>query len=224
LVAFPAHAFQPDTAVLRRLFEESFARKQHEFGNADRRTAQAARDLGGFLLTLHDTPGASKALTDALAIDEKAFGDSAAQTLEDAATLASVSPPAKAQVLLRRACESPDPTVAGPALTSLATIRIGAGDRAGAAALLTRAVEKAEQIDGKTGTVVALVLNQLASVVDAKEAVPVLQRALDIDKQALGPQHPQTLQDVRRLSTALRQTGRIAEAAQLEAQFKTVAH
>lgn len=224
MAALCAPAYQPDNAAIRRLFEESLARKQQEFGSADPRTAQAARDLGNFLLTLHDTAAAQKALTDAIAMDEKAFGESAAQTLEDVAALAAISPPLKAQPLLKRACESPDPIVAGPALTSLASMRAAAGDRAGAAALLKRAVEKAEMVDGKSGPTVALVLNQLALVVDAREAIPFLERALDIDRQALGPQSAQTIQDVRRLAALLRQTGRAAEAAQLEARFKSAPH
>ena len=215
---------QPDNAVLRRLFEESLDRKQREFGNSDARTAQAARDLGNFLLTLHDTPGAARALTDTVAIDERAFGVSAPQTLEDVATLASISPPAKAEALLRRSCESPDPLVAGLAMTTLASFRVKDGDRAGAAALLRRAVEKAEAVDGQSSVTVALVLTELAQVVDPREAIPALQRALAIEKQALGPQHPQTLQEVRRLAALLRQTGRAAEAAQLEAQFKAASH
>jgi len=200
VAGFLAHAFQPDPATLRRLFEESLARKQREFGEADPRAAQAARDLGNFLLTLHDRPAARRALAAALRGDEKVFGASAAQTLEDAAALASVSPPAEAQPLLRRAAESPDPMVAGPALTSLAVFRRTAGDRAGAAALLRRAVEKAELAGGKESLTVALILNQLALVVDASEAVSLIERALAIDQKKLGPADAQTIQDARRLA------------------------
>jgi hypothetical protein len=214
-----APAFQPDTAMLRRLYEEALFRRQQEFGAADSRTAQAARDLALFDLRAGDKPGARRALADAVRIDEKAFGPAAPQTLEDVATLASLSPRAEAEPLLRRAIESPDATVAGPALTSLAEFRKAAGDRAGAAALLRLAIAKAEAVDGKDGPTVALILNMLALVVEPKEGAALLTRALAIDKAALGPGHPQTLRDVRKLASLLRQTGRTSEAAQLERQF-----
>ena len=205
--------------ALRRLFEESLSRREKQFGLADARTAQAARDLGNFLLTLNDKAGARQALSEAIRIDDKALGVTASQTLEDASALASISPPVLADPLLRRAIESADATVAGPALTSLAQLRLAAGDRAGAAALLRRAVDKAESADGKNGATVALVLDLLAQVVDAKEAIAALQRALEIHRQTLGPRDPRTLNDVRRLAALLRQSGRPAEAAQLEQQF-----
>ena len=218
--AVTAPAFQPDTAMLRRLYEEALSRRQREYGSADARTAQAARDLGLFLYSAADKPSARRAMTDAVRIDEKAFGAAAPETLEDVATLASVSPPAEAEPLLRRAMESPDAAVAGPALTTLAELRKAAGDRAGAAVLFRRALEKAEIVDGKDGPTVPLVLNMLALVVEPKEGVLLLSRALQIDKAALGPSHPQTLRDVRKLSSLLRETGRTGEAMQLEQQFK----
>jgi len=215
-----APAFQPETAMLRRLYEVALSRRQREYGSADARTAQAARDLGLFLYSAGDKPGARRAMADAVRIDQNAFGAAAPRTLEDVATLASVSPPVEAEPLLRRAAESPDATVAGPALTSLAELRKATGDRAGAAALFRRALEKAEIVDGKDGSTVALVLNMLALVVEPKEGVLLLGRALAIDKAALGPSHPQTLGDVRKLAGLLRQTGRTSEATQLERQFK----
>jgi tetratricopeptide (TPR) repeat protein len=213
-------AFQPDIGMIRRLFEESLARKEREYGGADPRTAQAARDLGNFLLALHDAPAARVALAEAVRMDEATFGAGASQTLADVAALASVSPPTEAQTLLRRSAESPDPMVAGPALTSLAALRRAAGDRAGAAAALARALEKAELAGGKDSLTVALVLSELVAVVDAKDAVPLLERALTIDQRTLGPGDAQTLQTVRRLAALLRQTGRASRAAELEQQFK----
>jgi tetratricopeptide (TPR) repeat protein len=206
--------------MLRRLYEEAQSRRQREYGSADARTAQAARDLGLFLYSAGDKAGARRAIADAVRIDEKVFGAASPETLEDVATLASVSPPAEAEPLLRRAIESPDATVAGPALTSLAELRKAAGDRAGAAAFFRKALEKAEIVDGKDGATVALVLNMLAPLVEPKEGVLLLSRALAIDKAALGPSHPQTLRDVRKLAGLLRETGRTSEARELERQFK----
>jgi hypothetical protein len=212
-------AFQPDMPAIRKLFEDALQRRQQEYGDADARTAQAARDLGLFLCRSGDAPSARRAMANAVHFDEKALGASAPQTLEDVAALASVSPRAEAEPLLRRAAESPDPTVAGPALTSLAAIRKAAGDPASAAALLRRAVEKADALE-HDGPTVALILNLLAQVVPSKDAVPLLQRALSIDLTKLGPADPQTLQDARKLASLLRAGGQVDEAAKLERQFK----
>ena len=102
--------------------------------------------------------------------------------------------------LLRRAAESSDASVAGPALTSLAGLRKSAGDLPGAAALYRRAVEKAEAMEGRDSPLVALVLTQLALVAPPPEALAALRRALAIDHQALGPQHPRTLAAARALA------------------------
>lgn len=212
-------AFQPDTAQLRKLFEEALSRRQHEYGDKDSRTAQAARDLGLFLCRSGDTLSARRAMSNTVRFDEQALGPNAPQTLEDAATLASISPRAEAEPLLRRAAESPDATVAGPALTSLAAMRRAAGDPASAAALLRRAVEKADAVD-KDGPTVALVLNVLAQVVAPQEAMAVMRRALAIDEQKLGPANPQTLADAHKLAALLRASGQDEEAANLERQFR----
>jgi hypothetical protein len=215
-----APAFQPDPAALRKLFEGALARREQAYGETDARTAQAARDLGLFLCRSADKPSARRAMANAVRLDEKALGPNAPQTLEDIATLASISPQPEAEPLLRRAAESPDPTIAGPALTSLAAMRKAAGDSVSAAALLRRAVEKAETAEGKDSVTVALVLSVLAQVVPAKEALPLLQRALAIEEKQLGPQNSQTLQDARKLANLLRAAGQPDEATKLERQFK----
>src|SRR5579863_5668107 len=115
-------AFQPDVSVVRHVFEDALAKRQKEFGPTDPRTAQAARDLGLFLRANGDTAGARRALAQSLKIDEASLGASAPQTLEDAVSLAGVSPPAAAEPLWRRAAESPDPVIAGPALSTLGGI------------------------------------------------------------------------------------------------------
>jgi tetratricopeptide (TPR) repeat protein len=198
-----ALAFQPDPAMLRRVYEEVLARRQREFGVADPRTAQAARDLGLFLRANGDATGARRALAEAVRIDESAFGVAAPQTFADAAALASVSPPAAAEPLLRRAAESPDPLVAGPALSMLGGLRKSAGDLAGAAACFRRALAKAEEADGPNGDTAELLLSLL----------------LKLDRQTLGLGNEHTLRDVRRLADLYRKTNRPREAAALEQQF-----
>ena len=67
-------AFQPDNAAIRKLFEDALSRRIREFGEADSRTAQAARDLGLFLCRSGDTASAKRGMANAIRIDEKALG------------------------------------------------------------------------------------------------------------------------------------------------------
>ena len=207
--------FQPDPDMLRRLYEEALVRRQQEYGVSDPRTAQAARDLGLFLQRAGDKAAARKALGEALRIDEIILGATAVQTLEDADTLASVSPPADAERLLRRAAESPDALVAGPALTTLADLRKAVGDRSGAALFLRRALAKAEAVDAGDGPTVAHVLNSLALLVEPKEGVVLLNRALGIDRRNLGEHHLETATTEISLSRLLLSIGRTADAVQI---------
>jgi tetratricopeptide (TPR) repeat protein len=205
-------AYQPDRAMLRQVFEEALKRRTQEFGRNDPHTAQASRDLGLFLARNGDAVSARRVLTETLAIDEAVFGKAAPQTLEDASSLAAISPPALAAPLLRRAAESTDPGVAGPALSTLAESRAAAGDRPGAAAYLRRALEKAEAVDGKDGPIVALLLNQLALDVEPKQGVVYLERALQIDAAKLGPRDPRTIVTQVNLSKVLLASGRTDDA------------
>ena len=205
-------AFQPDRTMLRQMFEESLKRRTQEFGRNDPHTAQASRDLGLFLQRNGDVTGARRVLTGTVAIDEAVFGKSAPQALEDVSALAAVSPPALRGPLLQRAAESTDAAVAGPALSSLAELRSAAGDRAGAAAYLRRALEKAETVDGKDGTIAVLILNALALDVDPKEGVAYLERALQIDRARSGERDPGTILTEVSLSKLLLAAGRVDDA------------
>jgi tetratricopeptide (TPR) repeat protein len=207
-----ARAWQPDRTALRHLFEQALTERRVEYGPTDPQTAQAARDLGLFLQRSGDAASARTALAEAVRIDDVAPGKTAPQTLEDVASLAAVSPPAQAEPLLRRAAESTDPAVSGPALSNLANLRKTAGDHAGAVAYLRRALEKAELADGKDGTIVALILNELAMNVDAKEAIGYLDRALSIDRSKLGERDPETILTEINLSRVLLAAGRVDEA------------
>ena len=188
-----AIALQPESSGIRRVFEDNLARRRQESGASDPRTAQAARDLALFLLKEGDRAAARRVLGEALKLDDTSLGPTAPETLQDALTLAGISPAAQAEPLLRRAMEARDPAIAGPALAALAVIRKSAGDAASAAALYRRAVEKAEAAEGRSSPVVALILAQLATVAPRAEALEALRRAVAIDRQALGAKHPETL-------------------------------
>lgn len=187
-----ALAMQPDGAVLRRIFEDALARREQQYGAADARTAQAARDLGMFLGRQGDARAARAALLEAVRVDEAAFGPAAAQTLADVAELAAVSPPADTALLWSRAAESADAKTAARALIALGEAQASAGDRPGAAAYYRRALAKQEIATGRDSEPVAVCLNALAPMVEVKDGITLLERSLAIDRRVLGARHPQT--------------------------------
>ena len=213
---------QPDASAIRRLFEQNLARNRRQFGGADAHTAQAARDLALFLERSGDKAAARMAFRETVQMDDRALGLKAGQTLEDVSALAALSPTAAAAPLWMRATDSADPTIAGPALSSLAEIRKAHGDRTGAAALLRRAVEQAELADGRDGEIVALVLKALAAVAPPDEALKALQRVLQIDVKRGGLRDPHTVRDARELATLMRRLGHTAQAAAVEHEFAIV--
>lgn len=213
--ALVALALQPDPAMLRRLYEEALARRKQEYGASDTRTARAASDLGLFLREHGDRQGAQQALALALAIDEKARGAAATETLADAENLAEVSPPAEAEPLWTRAAQNREPAAAARALAALGELREAAGDRAGAAAFYRRALAKEETVAGKSAPHVAVRLNALALVVDPRQGIPLLERALAINRRAWGEQHPETATTETNLSGLLLAAGRADEAVRM---------
>jgi tetratricopeptide (TPR) repeat protein len=189
---------QPDPAMLRRLFEEALARRERQYGLEDARTAQAARDLGMFLAREGDVVGARKSLGEAVKIDEAAFGIKGAPTLADAAQLASVSTGREAATLWRRASEAEDAGVAVRALMALGNFR--------------KALARQEAATGESSEPVAVILNALAQTVEVTEGIPLLQRALAIDRASLGPRHPQTATTEANLAGQLVHAHRYDEA------------
>jgi len=194
-------AWQPDPAMLGKLYQESFDRKKQEYGASDARTLQAARDLGLFL-SKHGFPtDARRVFTELVSLDEKALGADAGQTLADVASLGSVSPPSVAEPLWRRASESPEFAVAARAFAALGQLRETAGDQRGAARFYRQALDKEELAIGQATTIsgkarlailaggVAQVLGQIA---EPEEGIMALRRSLALERAALGPRHPET--------------------------------
>jgi tetratricopeptide (TPR) repeat protein len=206
---------QPGPAALRGIFEEGLARRRAEYGVFDARTAQAARDLGTFLSRHGEEADARNILDQVVRIDEKLFGADARQTLADVSELAAVSPASQAEPLWKRASESGEAGVAARALAELWRLRALAEDRAAAAALYRRALVKEEEASGTRSAGVALDLNALAKVVDAAEAIPLLERALAIDQRILGSRHAETATTEANLAGLLADTPRNDEAIRL---------
>jgi tetratricopeptide (TPR) repeat protein len=208
-MALPA---QPHPAMLRELYEQHLAEQQRDHGEFDERTAAAARDLGLFLRGHGDPAGAYRALTRTVAIDEKVFGVDAPRTLADIADLATVAPPADAEKLFERAARSSDAGAASRALVALGEICAGRGDRQGSARYWRQALAKQESATGPESENVAMILNVLAQSVDPTEAIPLLRRALVVDKRVFGPIHPEVGATDQLLAGALLETGKAADA------------
>ena len=183
---------QPDPASLLRIYEEGLDRRIEQYGVEDTRTAQAARDLGLYLKLRGETDAARTALTRTLEMDEAALGPKALETLKDAAELASISPPGEAAPLWMRASESPEPGVASTAFAALAGLRGAAGDREGAAAYYSRALKAEQAASGPLSPRMAVLMSALAMTVQPEEGIPIMQRALQINRDALGLRHPET--------------------------------
>jgi tetratricopeptide (TPR) repeat protein len=202
---------QPQAGQLRDLYEQHLAEQLRDHGEFDALTAQAARDLGLFLRSHGDPQAAYNALAHAVAIDEKVSGVDAPRTLADVADLASVAPLSDAGKLFERASKSSDAGAASRALVALGEMRASQGDRDGAARYWRQALARQEAA-GPDSTNAAMILNALAQVVEPGEAVPLLRRALALDRRIYGPDYPETGGVDQLLAQALLASGRAVEA------------
>jgi tetratricopeptide (TPR) repeat protein len=202
---------QPHPAMLRQLYQQNLTSQQRQYGEFDEHTAGAARDLGLFLRTYGDTDGARDALSRLVAIDEKVFGAAAPRTLSDVADLASVSPPDVAVELFERAAKSSDAAAAARALVALGEMQASQGDREGAAKYWRQALASQEAADPDSASM-ATILNVLAQTVPAADAIPLLRRALALDRKLLGPAHPEVGAVDQLLAGSLLAVGKAAEA------------
>ena len=203
---------QPHPAMLRELFAQHLADEQREHGEFDAHTADAARDFGLFLRG-HDNPeSAFAALSRTVAIDEKVFGVDAPRTLADVADLATVAPAAESGKLFERASKSSDAGAASRALVALGELQASHNDRDGAARYWRQALSKQEAATGADSQNVAMILNVLAQAVDPPDAIPLLRRALVLDRKIFGPAHPEIGATDQLLAGALLATGKSAEA------------
>lgn len=213
---------QTDPQALLPLYEQALQRRRKEFGAADPRTAQAARDLGLFLAGIGDPAAARPALAEAVRIDEQAFGAAALQTLADVTELAAVSPPTASEPLWRRATAAQDPGIAIRAWMALGALRSTAGRRAGAAACYRKALARQEEAAGKDSPAIPAVLQALAEVVETRDAIPLLQRALIVGRATQGPHHPSNALIEAALSAKLLAAGRTDDALRAAADALTI--
>ncbi len=202
---------QPNPAMLRELYQQNLANQQRQYGDFDRHTAGAARDLGLFLRNYGDPAEAHQALSKAVAIDEKVFGVDDRRTLADVADLASVAPFDEAFRLFERAAKSSDAAAASRALVALGEASASRDDRAGAAKYWRLALARQDAANPESRAS-AMILNVLAQTVQPAEAIPLLRRALLLDRTLFGIAHPEVGAVDQLLAAALLATGKTAEA------------
>jgi len=168
------------------------------------------------LLALQTNPVILRAVyAEALAADQRTLGSEDPRVLADAASLASVLPATEALTLWKRAAVSPDDAVAARSLGTLGEFREEAGDRTGAADLYRQALAREELATGKSSGRVAVRLNALALVTDPPAAIPLLERALAIDRRIWGERHTETAATEVNLSGELLAAGRTPDAVRL---------
>jgi tetratricopeptide (TPR) repeat protein len=206
---------QQNSAALRSIFEEGLEHRREQYGLYDPRTAQAARDLGMFLSRHGEQADARNVLDQVVRIDEKLFGATDPRTLADVAELASVAADSQSEPLWKRASESTNAAVASRALAQLGKRHALEGDQSGAATLYRKALAKEEEAAGKNSAGAALDMNALSKLVDAPEAISLLERALAIDRRVLGTDHAETATTEANLAGLLADTPRNAEAIRL---------
>ncbi len=185
---------QPDPAMLRTLYQQEFERHP---------TAQAARDLGLFLRGHGDAAGAHDYLSRALLMDDEAASPEA---LSDAVELAMVSPASEAAALLQRAAAGKDGALAARAFQTLGHLRDVTGDKPAAVECYRRALALRED---------AAVLEALAADLEPAQGIPLLERALVINRRKLGPRHPQYATTEASLAGYLLHAGRTAESVRM---------
>lgn len=217
-------AWQPDPAMLGKLYEQALERNRQQYGASDARSLQAARDLGLFLSKHGEPAAARKVLSELVRLDESAFGTTAAQTLADVASLANASPPAIAEPLWRRAADSPDVAVAARAFAALGQMRETAGDQSSAARFYAQALARQELALREATTVedkarVAILISGVAQVfgqiAEPAEGIAALRRSLAIDRDVLGPRHPETATTQANLAGVLLDANAVNESVQL---------
>jgi tetratricopeptide (TPR) repeat protein len=196
-----------DLATLRPLFEQALAARERELGPENPKVARSATDLGLFLKARGDFPGAESALRRALAIDQKALGESDPLVASDRENY-------------RQAAQGSDKAVQARSLGKLGAFEEARDSLNAAEALYRKALLAEEAASGRGGARVAVRLNDLALLLESKDdfrsAEPLLRRALAIQEKALGPDHPETAVTLNNLASLLLVSRRITSAEPLQ--------
>ena len=103
-------------------------------------------------------------------------------------------------------------------------LRLDEGDTAGAETILLRALNSLESLSEQSSPAQANVLTHLGALYARngrhREAEPCFQRALEINRRLLAPDHPKLLESMAAYAALLRATKRKGEAKKLEAYIE----
>ena len=135
--------------------------------------------------------------------------------MADSAELAAILPPPEAEALWNRISQGSDAALAARAFAALGDLREAQGDRAAARAFFQQALVRQESASDKPSASIAVRLNSLALVSEPQIAVPLLQRALSINRRSWGENHPETATTEVNLSGELLAIGHIKEAIEM---------
>ena len=205
-----------DPASFRPLFEQVLAEKEQNFGATSSELARSASDLGLFLKSIGENQPALAPLQRALEIDRRNDSSVVPSDEENVATvLAALDRSREASELLQAAAQGEDAAVAARSLSTLAML-----DPSNAERYYRQAVKAEEQASGKNDPQVAVLLNNLALSLRARDdnvsAEPLFRRALAIQEEKSGPNHPSVASTLNNLGSLLQSTGRLEEAERVE--------
>jgi tetratricopeptide (TPR) repeat protein len=205
-----------DPASLRPLYEQAVKDREKQLGSAHPKLARSWENLGLFSRETGDPKAAEVALRKALDIDRANRDVRLPSVLEELAQILVVNGKVReAFDLFQQAAGSADPRVVSLSYASLAVL-----DPARADLYYSNGLKAEEEASGKDHPRVAVVLNNLALAVkaknDLKAAEALFRRALAIQRMSLGEGHYETATTLSNLGSLLQNLGRLAEAERLE--------
>ena len=194
-IAALVYLAQPDPRALIPIYEQALAAREQQYGPTHLKTAQAASDLGLYLLKLGNRGRAEALLQRAAAISG---------SVDDLENLAkALPPPQAASVLEQAAAKAVDPTSAARILTSLgeAQERLRRPDLA---------VKSYQQAIARQETPARI--NSLALLLGPRDAEPLFRKALQLQPA----NHPSTAVTMNNLANVLLAQNKLAEAERLQ--------
>ncbi|MCU1338596.1 MAG: Tfp pilus assembly protein PilF [Bryobacterales bacterium] len=193
-------------AVLNNL-----AAVQHMTGNVSRAIAL----LRKVVATVENDP----------AVSEEVFGtalSNLAITLREGGTVPEAMATAKRAVSLLECCKDSDHFAVS--LVTLSRLHLDQGDSASAEAVLLRALSTIESASKEDSPTQALIFAHLGVLYGGigrpRQAEPYFQRAIEIERRLLGPEHPTLLDSMDAYAAFLRATNRRGDAKKLEAYVR----
>jgi tetratricopeptide (TPR) repeat protein len=159
--------------------------------------------------------------TDPAADNDEHFGialSNLATILGDTGALPEALAAAQRAVTILERCGTPENFAMG--LVTLGRLRLENGDSTGAEATLQRALRRVASTNEQDGPVAALIFGHLGALYGRsgrhREAESYFQRAIEMNRRLLGPEHPNLLDSMGAYADFLRLAKRKGEAKKLE--------